>query len=128
LELRAFTEGMARGAGYLAIAGIIFGKWKILNTTFACLLFGAATAMQFQLRAMGISVPNALLIMMPYLLALLAVAGLVGRQTAPAALAEPPPRVVAAGRWISAALRYGARMLIGFVWHNGKRGSLWPLQ
>jgi ABC-type uncharacterized transport system permease subunit len=45
--------------------------------------------MQFQLPAMGIAVPNALLIMMPYLLALLAVAGLVGRQTAPAALAEP---------------------------------------
>ena len=50
---------------------------------------GAATALQFQLPAMGIAVPNALLIMMPYLLALLAVAGLVGRQTAPAALAEP---------------------------------------
>ncbi len=38
---------------------------------------------------MGIAVPNALLIMMPYLMALFAVAGLVGRQTAPAALAEP---------------------------------------
>ena len=65
------------------------GDSKILGTIFACLLFGAATAMQFQLPAMGIAVPNALLIMMPYLLALLAVAGLVGRQTAPAALAEP---------------------------------------
>jgi ABC-type uncharacterized transport system permease subunit len=88
-DIHTFTEGMTRGAGYLAIAAVIFGKWKILGTTFACLLFGAATAMQFQLPALGIVVPNALLIMMPYLLALLAVAGLVGRQTAPAALAEP---------------------------------------
>src|SRR5580692_7520648 len=88
-DIHTFTEGMTRGAGYLAIAAVIFGKWKILGTIFACLLFGAATAMQFQLPAMGIAVPNALLIMMPYLLALLAVAGLVGRQTAPAALAEP---------------------------------------
>jgi len=88
-DIHTFTEGMTRGAGYLAIAAVIFGKWKILGTTFACLLFGAATAMQFQLPALGVAVPNALLIMMPYLLALLAVAGLVGRQTAPAALAEP---------------------------------------
>jgi len=88
-DIHTFTEGMTRGAGYLAIAAVIFGKWKILGTTFACMLFGAATAMQFQLPALGIAVPNALLIMMPYLLALLAVAGLVGRQTAPAALAEP---------------------------------------
>jgi general nucleoside transport system permease protein len=88
-DIHTFTEGMTRGAGYLAIAAVIFGKWKILGTTFACMLFGAATAMQFQLPALGLAVPNALLIMMPYLLALLAVAGLVGRQTAPAALAEP---------------------------------------
>ena len=88
-DIHTFTEGMTRGAGYLAIAAVIFGKWKILGTTFACMLFGAATAMQFQLPALGVAVPNALLIMMPYLLALLAVAGLVGRQTAPAALAEP---------------------------------------
>jgi len=88
-DIHTFTEGMTRGAGYLAIAAVIFGKWKILGTTLACLLFGAATAMQFQLPALGVEVPNALLITMPYLLALLAVAGLVGRQTAPAALAEP---------------------------------------
>ena len=53
------------------------------------LLFGAATALQFQLPALGIAIPNALLIMLPYLLALLAVGGLVGRQMAPATLGEP---------------------------------------
>lgn len=88
-DIHTFTEGMTRGAGYLAIAGVIFGNWKIGRTIMACLLFGAATALQFQLPAAGINVPNALLIMMPYLLAFLAVAGLVGRQTAPASLTLP---------------------------------------
>lgn len=88
-DIHTFTEGMTRGAGYLAIASVIFGKWRIGGTTLACLLFGAATALQFQLPALGIIVPNALLIMLPYPLALLAVGGLVGRQMAPATLGEP---------------------------------------
>jgi general nucleoside transport system permease protein len=88
-DIHTFTEGMTRGAGYLAIASVIFGKWRIGGTVLACLLFGAATALQFQLPALGIVVPNAFLIMLPYLLALLAVGGPVGRQTAPATLGEP---------------------------------------
>jgi general nucleoside transport system permease protein len=87
-DIHTFTEGMTRGAGYLAIASVIFGKWRIGGTVLACLLFGGATALQFQLPALGIGVPNALLIMLPYLLALLAVGGLVGRQMAPASLGE----------------------------------------
>jgi len=88
-DIHTFTEGMTRGAGYLAIAAVIFGNWKIGRTIGACLLFGAATALQFQLPALGVDVPNALLIMLPYLLAFLAVAGLVGRQSAPTALTVP---------------------------------------
>jgi ABC-type uncharacterized transport system permease subunit len=88
-DIHTFTEGMTRGAGYLAIAAVIFGKWTVGGTVLACLLFGAATALQFQLPTLGIDVPNAFLIMLPYLLALLAVGGLAGRQTAPRALGEP---------------------------------------
>lgn len=88
-DIHTFTEGMTNGAGYLAIVAVIFGSWKLWRTVLACLLFGAATALQFQLPALGIAIPNALLIMLPYLLAFVAVAGLVGRQTAPRALAEP---------------------------------------
>ena len=82
-DIHTFTEGMTNGAGYLALAAVIFGNWKIGRTVLACLFFGAATALQFQLPAMGVNVPTALLIMLPYLMALLAVGGLVGRQTAP---------------------------------------------
>jgi ABC-type uncharacterized transport system permease subunit len=88
-DIHTFTEGMTNGAGYLAIAAVIFGNWRIGRALGACLLFGAATALQFQLPNMGIHLPIALLVMMPYLLAFLAVAGLVGRQTAPTSLTVP---------------------------------------
>ncbi|HUZ71758.1 MAG TPA: ABC transporter permease [Stellaceae bacterium] len=88
-DINTFTEGMTNGAGYLAIAAVIFGNWRVGRAFGACLLFGAATALQFQLPDMGIPLPTALLVMMPYLLAFFAVAGLVGRQTAPVALTVP---------------------------------------
>lgn len=80
---------MTNGVGYLAIAAVIFGNWRVGRTVFACLLFGGATALQFQLPTLGLDVPTALLVMLPYLLAFIAVAGIVGRQTAPAVLTQP---------------------------------------
>ncbi|WP_210009321.1 ABC transporter permease [Aquirhabdus parva] len=91
-DIHTFTEGMTNGIGFLVIAAIIFGNWKIGRTTLACLLFGAASSLQFQLPLLNIHVPTALLIVLPYLLALLAVAGLIGRQTAPTALTQPYQR------------------------------------
>ncbi|MDM0042760.1 ABC transporter permease [Variovorax sp. J22G21] len=87
-DIHTFTEGMTSGAGYLAIAAVIFGNWKVGRMLLACLLFGGTTALQFQLPAFGIQLPNALLIMLPYLMALLAVGGLVGRQSSPAYLTQ----------------------------------------
>ena len=46
-DLDTFTEGMTKGAGYLALASVIFGGWTSWRTAVACLLFGAATALQF---------------------------------------------------------------------------------
>jgi len=88
-DIRTFTEGMTNGAGYLAIAAVIFGGWRLWPTVGACLLFGAAAALQFELPTMGIVVPTAILLMLPYILALLAVAGLVSRREQPAALTLP---------------------------------------
>lgn len=92
-EVHTFAEGMTNGRGYLAIVAVIFGNWSIRGTTVACLVFGAATALQFQLPAIGVPVPVAVLFMLPYVLALLAVGGLVGRQTPPRALTLPFRRV-----------------------------------
>lgn len=88
-DVHTFTEGMTRGAGYLALAAVIFGSWKIMRTVVACLLFGGATALQFILPTIGIKVPTGALLMLPYVLALLAVAGLIVRSKAPAALTVP---------------------------------------
>ena len=59
-DIHTFTEGMTNGAGYLALVGVIFGNWKTGRTVLACLFFGAATALQFQLPALGVPVPTAL--------------------------------------------------------------------
>lgn len=88
-DIRTFTEGMTNGAGYLAIAAIIFGGWRLWPTAGACVLFGAAMALQFQFSANTLPVPTAALLMLPYVLALLSVAGLVGRQVPPMALTIP---------------------------------------
>jgi simple sugar transport system permease protein len=88
-DINTFTEGMTNGQGYLALAAVIFGGWVGWRTLAACLLFGTASALQFQLPAMGIDIPTAGLMMLPYVLALLAVTGLVGRSRPPAALTIP---------------------------------------
>ena len=54
-DIHTFTEGMTNGAGYLALAAVIFGNWQIGRMVLACLFFGAATALQFQLPAMGVA-------------------------------------------------------------------------
>lgn len=88
-DTNTFTEGMTRGAGYLAITAVIFGGWDPWRTLAACLLFGFATALQFLIPAMNIDVPVSLLLMLPYVLALFAIAGVAGRSGQPAALTLP---------------------------------------
>jgi len=88
-DISTFTEGMTNGAGYLAVTAVILGGWRSAGTLGACLLFGAATALQFLLPAMGLAIPTAVLVMLPYVLALVAVSGLIARSRPPAALTIP---------------------------------------
>ena len=88
-SISTFTEGMTNGAGYLAVTAVILGAWRTSRVLAACLLFGAATALQFLLPALGVALPTALLTMLPYLLALAAASGVVGRSRPPAALTLP---------------------------------------
>lgn len=138
-----FTEGMSGGRGYLALAAVIFGRWKPLPVLGACLVFGASEALQLRLQAEesvpvsvwialaavgaafllwqsyawqrgrrdrpspvipgvvivvgvvlaviapSISIPSQLWLALPYVLALLALAGLAGRAELPRALGVP---------------------------------------
>ncbi|HET9150868.1 MAG TPA: ABC transporter permease, partial [Gemmatimonadales bacterium] len=85
-QVGTFAERMTAGRGFVAIAIVVLGRWNPAGVLVASLLFGAATALQFLLQALGLDVPYQLFIMLPYVLVLLALAGAVGRVRAPAEL------------------------------------------
>jgi simple sugar transport system permease protein len=86
-EQHCFTDGMTNGRGYIAIAAMIVGKWSPLGGAAACLLFGAAEALQITLQ--GSAFPRELLQMLPYLVTMMALAGFIGRAIPPRALGTP---------------------------------------
>jgi ABC-type uncharacterized transport system permease subunit len=88
-QVGTFTEKMTAGRGFIAIAIVVLGRWHPFGVGLAALLFGAATALQYLAQASGrTAVPWQLLLALPYLLALLALATAVGRARAPAGLAK----------------------------------------
>jgi simple sugar transport system permease protein len=82
-QVGTFAERMTAGRGYLAIAIVMLGRWHPAGVAAAALLFGAATALQFIFQALGTQAPYQLFLMLPYMLTLLALAGVVGRVRAP---------------------------------------------
>jgi simple sugar transport system permease protein len=83
-----FVEGMSAGRGFIALAIVVFGRWRPLGIVAGALLFGAASAAQFQLQAAGVAVPYHLLLMLPYVLTLLVLAVASRAARGPAALAQ----------------------------------------
>lgn len=81
----SFSKEMTSGAGYIALAALIFGRWNPLLATLAALMFGFAQNLQSILSITGSDVPSQFLLMLPYALTIVAVAGLVGKVTGPAA-------------------------------------------
>jgi general nucleoside transport system permease protein len=84
-----FTENLTAGRGWIAISAIILGKYNPWGVLLACLLFGAADAAQMQIQVMRLGIPYQFLLMIPYILAMLAMIGLVGKIRSPAALGKP---------------------------------------
>jgi simple sugar transport system permease protein len=87
-EQHQFSDGMSGGRGYIALAAVVSGRWNPLGAVLACLVFGAAEALQMALQGAGTGLPTQLLQALPYLLALVALCGLVGRARPPAALGQ----------------------------------------
>ena len=81
-----FAERMTAGRGYIAIAIVVLGRWNPLGVLAAALVFGSASALQFALQALGYAVPYQFFLMAPYVLSLLALAGVGGRARSPVAL------------------------------------------
>jgi simple sugar transport system permease protein len=88
-QTNSFTEGMTAGRGFLALAIVIFGRWRPTGVALGALFFGATTALQFRLQARGFDVPYPVFLMLPYAIALAVLAFAAGRARAPADLGRP---------------------------------------
>ena len=92
-----FLRDMSAGRGYLALAALIFGKWRPWPVLAACLLFAAADAVQARLQGVilpGIgAVPVQLIQALPYMITVVILAGLVGMARPPRALGKPYPPI-----------------------------------
>jgi simple sugar transport system permease protein len=89
LSNRSFYTEITGGRGYVALAAVIMGRWRPLAAAAACLCFGAAEVLQFQLQSMDIGIPSELARLTPYAVTLLVLVGVVGRSTPPRALGKP---------------------------------------
>lgn len=87
LDQHQFTDQMTAGRGFIAVAAVIFGRWDPVRAAAACLLFAAAETLQIQLQGNQF-IPSQFIEMIPYLLTIIALAGVVGRAVPPAALGK----------------------------------------
>jgi general nucleoside transport system permease protein len=88
-QLTYFVEAMTAGRGFIGLAANIFGGWTAIGSFLASLLFGLADAAQVALQTAGINLPAQFLLILPYVLTIVAVAGAVSRSPAPLALGRP---------------------------------------
>ena len=87
LDQHQFTDQMTAGRGFIAVAAVIFGRWDPVRAALACLLFAAAETLQIQLQGNQL-IPSQFIEMIPYLLTIIALAGVVGQAVPPAALGK----------------------------------------
>ena len=87
-----FSQNMTAGAGFIALACLIFGKWTPRGAIVAALFFGFANNLQGNLSIIGVSIPSEFMLMVPYIATIIAVSGVVGRVRAPAADGIPYTR------------------------------------
>ena len=89
-----FTRNMTSGRGFIALAALIFGKWKPVQTLLACLLFGFTEAISTQMQGVvklpsGEDIPVQFVHMIPYVLTIIVLAGFIGSSRPPQALGLP---------------------------------------
>ncbi|HLV25273.1 MAG TPA: ABC transporter permease [Gemmatimonadales bacterium] len=87
-QVGTFAEGMSAGRGFIAIAIVVLGRWHPGGALLGALVFGAASALQYLLQALGQELPYQLFLALPYVLVLVLLAATRGRAGAPAALGQ----------------------------------------
>jgi simple sugar transport system permease protein len=89
----SFSRNMTAGRGFMALAALIFGKWRPIPTAAACLLFGFADAMQIRLQGVVLwgsePLPVQFIQILPYVVTVLVLAGFVGQSRAPKSVGLP---------------------------------------
>jgi simple sugar transport system permease protein len=88
-QLGLYLDNMTAGRGFIALALVVFGGWNPWRIAGAALLFGGAEALQLRLQAIGVAVPHALLLAIPYILTIGAIAIFAGKAAYPAAMNLP---------------------------------------
>jgi len=83
-----FTRNMTAGRGFIALAALIFGKWRPVQTMLACLLFGFAEAISIQMQGVT-KIPVQFIQMIPYVMTIIVLAGFIGLSRAPRSLGVP---------------------------------------
>jgi simple sugar transport system permease protein len=83
-----FDEVMTAGKGFIGLAAMIFGKWNPLGAFSASLLFGFADSLQVKMQILQVPIASEFLLMAPYILTMIVLAGVVGRAMTPAADGE----------------------------------------
>jgi len=86
-----FTRNMTSGRGFIALAALIFGKWRPVQTMLGCLFFGFTEAVTIQMQGVvklpsGEDIPVQFIQMVPYVLTIVVLAGFIGHSRPPRAL------------------------------------------
>jgi len=84
-----FDEIMTAGKGFIGLAAMIFGKWNPFGTFASSLIFGFADSLQIKLQILRVPIPSEFLLMAPYVVTMIVLAGVVGRAIPPAADGQP---------------------------------------
>jgi ABC-type uncharacterized transport system permease subunit len=83
-----FDEMMTAGKGFIGLAAMIFGNWNPIGAFTSSLIFGFADSLQVKMQILQVSIPSEFLLMAPYIITMVVLAGVVGRATPPAADGE----------------------------------------
>lgn len=88
----SYTDNMTAGRGFIALAALIIGGWRPLPSLIACIAFGMFQQLQIQLQGtklLGLELPRELWLCLPYVVTIVALAGLLGKNRTPSGLGKP---------------------------------------
>ena len=88
-QVARFEENMTGGIGFIGLAAMIFGRWLPFGALAAGLVFGFSRAVQATTGVLSVSIPSEFLLMLPYIIVIVVVAGVVGKARPPAADGQP---------------------------------------